>query len=65
MTTVEKDLYTNINSGVDDNRRISVSEWEDGGVYVIINVRGGSANIPLTKENAEQLIAAIQKAMGQ
>lgn len=43
--------------------RVSLDQWDEGGAYLHINHRHGSLGIPLTREEAQQLLANLQKVL--
>ena len=43
-----------------DDSRVSLSEWDDGGAWLKIGVRSGSAYTTLTREEAQQLLVGLQ-----
>ena len=45
--------------------RVSVSEWDDGGVWLSLINRGGSTYTPLTRAEAEQLLAGLQAILAK
>ena len=44
-----------------DNLRLSVSEWDEGGVWMHLMQGTWSYGLTLTKEEAKQLIAGLQE----
>ena len=40
--------------------KVSISEWDDGGAWLHLQLRGGSAHTVLTKDEAQQLLAGLQ-----
>jgi hypothetical protein len=40
--------------------RVSVDQYDEGGVWLSLQVRGGSAYAVLTRAEAEQLLAGLQ-----
>ena len=48
-----------------EGAKISVSEWDDGGAWLHLQVRGGSAYATLTRAEAEQLLAGLQLLLAQ
>jgi hypothetical protein len=40
--------------------RVSVSEWDEAGVWMGLQASHGSFNVTLTKDEAEQLLAGLQ-----
>lgn len=56
----------NLQSWVDaigSGEQISVDEWDGNKVWLCIHGHSGSRNCQLTRENARQLIAAINKVL--
>lgn len=45
--------------------RISVSEWDEGGAWISLQVRGGSAHAVLTHEEAEELMIGLQAILAK
>lgn len=45
--------------------RVSVSEWDDGGVWLSLINRGSSAYTSLTRAEAEQLLAGLQAILAK
>jgi hypothetical protein len=45
--------------------RISVAEWDDGGVWLSLINRGSSAYTPLTRAEADQLLAGLQAILSK
>lgn len=43
--------------------RVSLDQWDEDGAYLHINHRHGSLGIPLTREEAQQLLANLQKVL--
>lgn len=43
--------------------RVSLSTWDDGGAYLHICHRHGSLGIPLTRQEAEEMLANLQKVL--
>jgi hypothetical protein len=43
--------------------RVSLSTWDDGGTYLHICHRHGSLGIPLTRQEAEEMLANLQKVL--
>ena len=44
---------------------VSVSEWDDGGAWINIVHRHGSAYTGLTRAEAEQLVAGLQAILAK
>ena len=49
----------------EDNARVCVSEWDDAGVWMGVQVRGASTGITLTRAEAEQLLAGLQALLAK
>ena len=47
----------------EDGVRISVSEWNESGAWLHLQMRGSSASAVLTQEEAESLIAGLLSAI--
>ena len=47
----------------EDGIRISVDAWDDGGSYMHFITRHGSMGIPLTRAEAQQILAGLQAAL--
>lgn len=45
--------------------RVSVSEWEEGGVWLHLLMRYGAAYTKLTRDEAEQLMAGLQAILAK
>jgi hypothetical protein len=45
--------------------RVSVSEWDDGGAWLHLQLRGSTAYTSLTREEAEQLLAGLQAILAK
>jgi len=43
-----------------NNVRVSISEWDDGGVWTFLQGRQASMSTTLTRAEAEQLVAGLQ-----
>ena len=43
--------------------RVSLSSWDEGGVYLHICHSHGSLGIPLTRKEAEEMLANLQKVL--
>jgi hypothetical protein len=44
---------------------ISVSNWDDGGAWISILQRHFNFSSPLTRDEAQKLVAGLQKALGE
>ena len=45
--------------------RVSVSEWDDGGAWLHLSMRGSTAHAALTRAEAEQLLAGLQAILAK
>lgn len=43
--------------------RVSLDTWDEGGAYLHINHRHGSLGVPLTRDEAQQLLANLQQVL--
>lgn len=63
MTTAEKDaLQTRIET-TEKGEYIFVDYWDPGEVWLSVNVQGGGARCVITKEQAQEMIAALQRVI--
>jgi len=58
-----KDIETTIHT--DDGVRVSVDEWDDGGVWLHLQGRGASMHCTLTRTEAEQMLAGLQAILAK
>ena len=56
---IEVTIYT------EDESRVSLSEWDDGGAWLKIGVRSGGAYTTLTRDEAKQLLAGLQAILAK
>lgn len=61
MATTE-DLQTRITTR-DDNRTLFVDYYDDGEVWVSIQLPGGGANCVLSHDQAREMIAALNRVL--
>lgn len=47
----------------EDDVRVSVDEWDDGGVWLSLQSRGASMHTTLTRAEAEQMLAGLQAVL--
>lgn len=45
--------------------RISVDQYDEGGVWLSLQVRGGSAYAVMTRAEAEQMLAGLQAILNK
>ena len=56
---VETTIYTV------DSVRISVDQWDDGGVWLSLQGRGASMHCTLTRAEAEQMLKGLQAVLAK
>jgi hypothetical protein len=56
---IETTIYT------EEGVRISVDEWDDGGVWLSLRNSGASLYTTMTRADAEQLLAGLQKILSK
>lgn len=56
---IETTIYT------EEGVRISVDEWDDGGVWLSLRNNGASLYTAMTRADAEQLLAGLQKILSK
>ena len=49
----------------EDDVRVSVDSWDNGGAWIGLQMRGGSAYAVLTRSEAEQMLAGLQLILAQ
>ena len=47
----------------DADSRVFVSKFDGGGVFMNVGIKHGTAHVVLTKEQAQDLIAALQQVI--
>ena len=60
-TTTEIDItiYT------EDESRVSVTEWDDGGAWLKIGIKSGGAYTSLTRKETQQLMEGLQAILAK
>lgn len=58
-----KDIETTIYTA--EQVRISVDEYDEGGVWLSLQVRGGSAYAVMTRAEAEKMLAGLQAILAK
>ena len=43
-----------------DDVRVSIDSWDEGGAWIGLQMRGGSAYAVLTRSEAEQMLTGLQ-----
>ena len=56
---IETIIYT------EDNVRISVDEWDDGGVWLGLQARGASMHTTLTRAEAQRVLEGLQAVLAR
>ena len=59
MNDIETTIYTR------ENVRISVDEWDDGGVWLSLQRSGASMHTTLTRAEAEKMLAGLQAILAK
>jgi hypothetical protein len=59
MNEIETTIYT------EDSIRISVDEWDDGGVWLGLQARGSSMHAILTRAEAEKIFNGLQAILSK
>ena len=49
----------------EDQSRVSLAEWDDGGSWLKIGVKSGGAYTTLTRDEAQQLLAGLQAILAK
>ena len=44
----------------EDGVKVSLSSWDDGGAWLHLQLRGGTAYAALTRDEAQQLLEGLQ-----
>jgi hypothetical protein len=60
---MSKDTETIIKT--ENGNRVSASEWDDGGVWLHLQLSGSTAYTALTRSEAEQLLAGLQAILAK
>jgi len=58
-----KDIETTIYTA--DNVRISIDEWDDGGVWLGLQARGATMHAVLTRAEAETMLNGLQAILSK
>jgi len=45
--------------------RVSIDSWDEGGAWIGLQMRGGSAYAVLTRDEAQQMLAGLQAILAQ
>lgn len=49
----------------EDNVRVSIDSWDNGGAWLHLSMRHGTACTALTRDEAQQLLAGLQLILTQ
>jgi hypothetical protein len=60
---MSEELETTIHTK--DGMRVSMSEWDNGGVWLYLSMRHGDARAIFTREEAQQLLAGLQTILAK
>jgi hypothetical protein len=56
---IEITIYT------EDDMRVSIDEWDNGGVWLGVRGRGHGGHCVLTRAEAEQMLSALQTILAK
>jgi len=56
---IETTIYTQ------DDVRVYVSEWDDGGAWIRLSARHGSMSTALTRDEAQELLRGLQAVLAK
>lgn len=56
---IETTIYTQ------DDVRVHVSEWDDGGAWISLRGRHGSMSTALTRDEAQELLRGLQNILAK
>jgi hypothetical protein len=60
---MNKDIETTIYT--QDDMRVSISEWDDGGAWLHLQGRNASMSSVLTRDEAQKLVAGLQAILAK
>ena len=60
---MNKDIETTIYT--QDDVRVHIDEWDDGGIWLSLQARGSSQYAALTRAEAEQMLKAVQAILAK
>ena len=58
---MKEEIETTITT--EDGVRVSVTEWDDGGAWLHLSMRGSTAHAALTRAEAQQLLEGLQAVL--
>ncbi len=56
---IQTTIYT------EDDVRVHIDEWDDGGVWLSMQARGASQYVALTRKEAEQMLKGLQAILAK
>ena len=59
MKDIETTIYT------ENDVRVHIDEWDDGGVWLSLQGRGASMHTTLTRAEAEKMLAGLQAILAK
>ena len=59
MKDIETTIYT------ENDVRVHIDEWDDGGVWLSLRGRGASMHTTLTRAEAEKMLAGLQAILAK
>jgi hypothetical protein len=60
---MSNDIQTTIYT--EDDVRVHVDEWDNGGVWLSLQAHGSSQYVALTRKEAEQVLAGLQAILAK
>jgi len=60
---MENEIETVIKT--EDGVRVSIDSWDEGGAWIGLQMRGGSAYAVLTRDEAQQMLVGLQLILAQ
>ena len=49
----------------EDGVRVSIDSWDEGGAWLHLSMRNGTASVVLTREEAQKLLAGLQAVLAE
>ena len=49
----------------EDGVRVSIDSWDEGGAWLHLSMRNGTASAVLTREEAQKLLAGLQAVLAE
>jgi hypothetical protein len=60
---MSEELETSVRT--QDGGRLSLSEWDEGAVWLHLSFRGGTSHTIIDREEAQQLLAGLQAILAK